>query len=184
MTLDEPIQIVEYNHVWATYFVDEKNRLCGVLKQEDKNIEHIGSTAVIGLESKPIIDLMLGVFSFPPSQMTTSTIMDLGYENFGEAGVPDRLYFRCRGSVAINIHVTQFRGELWRTNLAVRDFLRSHPPACDSYTKVKRQAVESGNKMLLAYSNAKADYVNRLVTRALQWRDANKLCDISSPGPA
>jgi GrpB-like predicted nucleotidyltransferase (UPF0157 family) len=170
MTIDEPIKIVDYTDHWLTDYASEKDRIRGVFKKLEINIEHIGGTAVPGLASKPIIDIMFGVNSFPPQQQTISEIVDLGYVNLGEAGVPGRIYFRRRGSIAFNIHLAQYLGELWNTNLAVRDFLRSHSSACDCYASVKRQAVESGNSMLLEYSEAKKDYVKKLVSRAIQWR--------------
>ncbi len=61
--MDEVI-IVEYDPRWQTWFAAEAARIKEAL---DKNIivaiEHIGSTAVLELAAKPIIDLMVGYAS-------------------------------------------------------------------------------------------------------------------------
>ena len=60
-------------------------------------IQHIGSTAVPGLVSKPVIDLMLGSSHWPPPNALIRGVCDLGYENLGEAGIAKRVYLRFRG---------------------------------------------------------------------------------------
>ena len=63
-----------------------------------------------GLVSKPIIDIMLGVASYPPQNTLVESLVDLGYEFLGEADVPERLYFRLRGSQSYNVHVVEIGG--------------------------------------------------------------------------
>ena len=112
MNLDEPVHLVEYDAHWPAAFAAERRRLCEALAVPESDIEHIGSTAVAGCQSKPIIDLMLGVATYPPPAAITSKIVHLGYENLGEAGVPERLYFRRRVVKAYNLQVVR-RPHLW-----------------------------------------------------------------------
>ena len=61
-TLDEPITVRVADPLWPTWFQREAallwNTLPGHLTPE---IQHIGSTAVPGLDAKPIVDLMVGL---------------------------------------------------------------------------------------------------------------------------
>jgi GrpB-like predicted nucleotidyltransferase (UPF0157 family) len=45
-----------------------------------EEIEHVGSTAVLGLAAKPIIDIMVGVRSFDDSPTLVERIVGIGYE--------------------------------------------------------------------------------------------------------
>ena len=164
--LDEPIQLVEYDEAWPALSEREALRIQSALGLPHAAIEHIGSTAVPGLIAKPIVDLMLGTDALPPSPATVTKLQTLGYEPLGEAGVPGRYYFRLRGPVSINLHLVLHSGEHWKANIAFREYLRSDADARAGYTAAKRAAFASGARSLLAYSDAKADEVARLVKEA------------------
>ena len=58
------IYVVEYRPEWREMFEEEKHRLRAVLDTVPARIEHIGSTSVVGLAAKPIIDIMVGLPDF------------------------------------------------------------------------------------------------------------------------
>ncbi len=59
--MEEPVFIVTYDPQWSMLFEREKGRLLALFTGVKAAVEHVGSTAVEGLGSKPIIDIMLGV---------------------------------------------------------------------------------------------------------------------------
>jgi GrpB-like predicted nucleotidyltransferase (UPF0157 family) len=164
--LDEPVHLVEYDAAWPAQFEREAHRIRSVLSLPDAAIEHIGSTAVPGMIAKPIVDLMLGTAALPPSPATVTQLESLGYQSLGEAGVPGRHYFRLRATVAANLHLVRHLGEHWTSNLALRNLLRSDAEARSRYAAAKRAAIAAGARTLLAYSEAKADEVARLLKAA------------------
>jgi GrpB-like predicted nucleotidyltransferase (UPF0157 family)/GNAT superfamily N-acetyltransferase len=170
--LDEPVDVVEYEAVWPKLFDVERKRLAAELAVRLNQIEHIGSTAVPGLVGKPIIDMMLGVDAWPPAEAITHAIGRLGYECLGEAGVPERMYFRRRGSVNCNLHVVRLCGRHWVANIALREYLRSHESARERYSEAKRSAIASGANTLLAYSQAKAQTLSALLNEAITPNDS------------
>ena len=159
--LDEAIALVPSDSSWPELAVEESARLRSALG--DVEIEHIGSTAVPGLEGKAVIDLLIGV-----RELTTSLRVP-DYEAFGEAGVSGRLYFRRRGPVSFNVQVVERGGLLWRDALVLRDYLRAHPEERGRYAAGKRQALASGATTLLRYSEAKSALVEALLESARRW---------------
>ena len=159
--LDEAIALVPSDSSWPELAVEESARLRSALG--DVEIEHIGSTAVPGLEAKAVIDLLIGV-----RELTTSLRVP-DYEAFGEAGVSGRLYFRRRGPVSFNVQVVERGGLLWRDALVLRDYLRAHPEERGRYAAGKRQALASGATTLLRYSEAKSALVEALLESARRW---------------
>ena len=159
--LDEAISLVPSDSAWPDLAAEESARLRAALV--DADIEHIGSTAVPGLDGKAIIDLLIGVRELAPSLRIPD------YEAFGEAGVPGRLYFRKRGPVSFNAQVVERGGPLWRDALVLRDYLRAHPEERGRYASGKREAIASGATTLLRYSDAKAALVEGLLERARRW---------------
>jgi hypothetical protein len=122
VNVDEPITIEPYNPAWVTHFASERAVLCHALSIKPSRVEHIGSTSVVGMQTKPIVDIMLGLDSFPPLPRVSDRLHSLGYEALGEAGVPGRLYFRKRLPNAFNVQAVSFGGPLWKNNLLLRDF--------------------------------------------------------------
>jgi GrpB-like predicted nucleotidyltransferase (UPF0157 family) len=172
-TLDEPISLSEYQANWPAAFAAERQRLVAALGIPAERIEHIGSTAVPGLLAKPVVDLMLGVMSFPGPESLHGAIERIGYEPLGEAGVVGRLYYRQRAGTATNLHVVAYGGDHWSRYLALRDFLRASEPARQRYATAKLRAIDGGATSLLAYSAAKADLVEALLGDALSWKGRN-----------
>ena len=165
--INEPVHLTDYDERWPALFAAERSRLGQALNLHAEQIEHIGSTAVRGLSAKPIIDVMLGVDTFPPDDDCIRRIVSLGYESLGEAGVSGRLYFRRRGADAFNLHAVAIDGQHWMSNLALRGYLRINESARQRYATAKRAAIESGATDLIAYSRAKADVIADLLAEAM-----------------
>ncbi|PQP87420.1 GrpB family protein [Paenibacillus sp. AR247] len=53
----------EYKSEWLQQFEQERERLRTAFEDNAVAIEHIGSTSIMGLPSKPIIDIAVGVAS-------------------------------------------------------------------------------------------------------------------------
>lgn len=161
--IDEPVIITPFNPKWPQEYLDEKNALMSHLKNSIKGIEHIGSTAVPGLDAKPIIDIMIGIGSYPPAKEWIRQVEDLGYNCFGEAGVPGRLYFTKRGKVKFNLAVVEFEGRHWINNLKIRNYLQTHPKAALEYSRLKAKALQVGADTLLQYSQFKERFLQNLL---------------------
>jgi GrpB-like predicted nucleotidyltransferase (UPF0157 family) len=172
-SIDELVHIVEYDPTWPAIFVAEQARVSAALAVSLQRLEHIGSTAVRELPAKPIVDIMLGTDNWPPAASIGQAITGLGYESLGEAGVPERLYFRLRGQSDFNLHVVRFAGHHWQSNIALRDYLRNHEAARIRYGQAKRAAIASGAARLLAYSDAKSPIVANLLEEALGRKNDN-----------
>lgn len=60
--LDEPIRIVPYDPAWPSRFAAEATALeTAIGNYASGGVHHVGSTAVPGLDAKPIIDILVGV---------------------------------------------------------------------------------------------------------------------------
>lgn len=53
------VNVVPPDPVWAIMYEREARRLREVLIDLDVDIHHIGSTAIIGIFAKPIIDILM-----------------------------------------------------------------------------------------------------------------------------
>ena len=166
--LDERITVCAADPAWPSWFQLEAARLRSAVPGDlVPDIQHIGSTAVPGLDAKPIVDLMVGIGELGRIADLVERLERLGYESLGEAGVPGRWALRKRDvAQSSNIAIVVHDGEWWKLNLAVRDFLRANADAARNYASAKWHAVSNGADMLLAYSDAKRVVIERIAAEA------------------
>jgi len=167
--LDEAIEVVDYDPRWPHRYRLDARELEVALRSRIGSLEHFGSTSVPLMSAKPIIDILLAPVRWPMVDGDRYALESLGYEYLGEAGVAGREHFRRRGTHATNVAVVEWKGQLWRDNLMLRDYLRANPSIAAGYSRAKKEAWSGGARTLLAYSAAKAAKMTALVESARQW---------------
>ena len=156
-------------------FGEECARIKGALGASVVLIEHVGSTAVPGLPSKPIIDLLVGVASFEEArQRCIDPIEALGYKYVPEyaSWLPDELFFRKGppGPWTHHLHVMEPAHPRWEALMVFRDYLRAHPETARAYADIKRALAASSNDNIAAYRNGKTAFVEETTAKAHAWR--------------
>ena len=135
------VEVVDYRPEWAEMYAAEAEKIRAVLGENLIEIHHIGSTAVKGLKAKPIIDILAVVSDLVSLDGKNSEFEKAGYECMGEFGIRGRRYFR-KGE-EIRTHQIHAFGALSANDierhLAVRDYLRAHDRAAESYGKLKEK---------------------------------------------
>jgi len=168
------IEVVPHNDRWVMLYGSEAAAIHSALGVDALGIEHFGSTAVPGLVAKPIIDILIGAPEGSDPHTAIVSLRQLGYEYLGEDGRrPGRYFWRKRGADAFNVSVVPFRGALWESNLAVRDFLRTHPEWAERYGQVKLRAAAKSETSMLGYQDHKRGFVDTLRAAAMTWASEN-----------
>ncbi len=157
--------LVPYDPGWAEAFELEKRRLAPALDGIALAIEHYGSTAVPGLPAKPILDILIGVQPFERWTECHDPLLALGYDYAEHAGVPGHHIFgrgRDRTERTHLVHVVEFGGESWQSNLAFRDALRADPDLRARYRAIKMEALACAPRGRAAYNALKGPAIARL----------------------
>lgn len=166
---DESITIHDYDPQWPALFDAERVEIARALGDAIA-VEHMGSTAVPGLEAKPIVDVIASVAQLALTHAQIGNVERLGYEYLGECGVPGRAYFRKREPYPFNLYVVQYESSLWAHNLLFRDYLQAHPDEAQRYGRLKRKLAGDAGHSLLLYSDRKGRFIARTLERARAWR--------------
>ena len=171
--MPQGLQIVPYDSRWAVEFKAERDRIARALGRLARRIDHHGSTAVPGLDAKPVIDIQVSVQRLQPIRSYAERLATLGYVHMphaDDAGCP----FFHRPSEWPHTHhvlVVQSGGDEERRTLAFRDFLREHGDTAREdaalKTRLAAQADAADPSSREAYANAKHDFVERVVRIAL-----------------
>ena len=170
--MPQHVVVTDYSTKWAKMFEREAKLIKNILKDQCLAIYHIGSTAVPGLKAKPIIDMMPVVKDIQKIDQMAEAFENIGYEYLGEFGIAGRRYLRKGGDERthqIHIFAERSKGDIER-HLAVRDYLRTHPAAVQTYGKLKQQLAEAYPHDIEAYCDGKDAFVKKLEKTALEWK--------------
>ncbi|TAI63042.1 GrpB family protein [Bradyrhizobium sp. Leo170] len=169
------IVVSDYDPKWPTLFAQERTRIKNALGSFALAIEHMGSTAVPGLPSKPIIDLLVGVPSLEEAkERCIEPIEVLGYICVPEyaSWIPGELFFRKGppGPWTHHVHLMEPSHPRWEALLVFRDYLRTHPDAARAYADIKRALAASSKDNIEAYRTGKNVFVEETTAKARAWR--------------
>lgn len=164
MNTDESLpynsSIVDYDEAWPLRFEELASKLRAILGNLVLRIEHVGSTAVLGLAAKPVIDLDIAVNSPGEVQSAILKLAQFGYAHEGNLGVRGREAFRSpAGEDPHHLYVLiEGSGELKR-HLTFRDALRADPALRDKYSRLKRSLAAQCACDRAAYTAGKTEFV-------------------------
>jgi len=173
----EPVAIADYDPDWPARFEREKAHLLACLPQDIiVRIEHFGSTAVPGLSAKPIIDILVEVTDLEAVREKVVPVLESqAYEyfwrpTFGDDGEPFYAWFIKRdprtGLRTHHIHMVEPDHTIHWERLLFRDYLIAHPDVAAEYDRLKRELAASLSSDRVRYTNAKSDFINRVMENA------------------
>ena len=168
MTSD-PVAIVDYDPRWPLLYKEERARIFKVIGQKVPAMEHIGSTAVPGLGTKPIIDIMIGLARLGDATECIEALEGLGYRYVPEfeTSIPDRRFFyRRRRGRGYHLHVVEDGSQFWVRHLLFRDYLRSHPGVAREYHRLKLNFAATYGSDREGYTEAKTPFIRSVEKRA------------------
>ncbi|XEC97502.1 GrpB family protein [Paenibacillus tarimensis] len=161
----EEVSILEYKPEWFQQFKQERERLNIVFDDKAIAIEHIGSTSIIGLPSKPIIDIAVGIVDLSETDSLIEPLESIGYEYVPKADFPKRRFFR-KGAWrkgTHHLHVYEISSDEWNNNLLFRDYLRNHPEKMLEYAKLKKHHASLYAADRATYTQMKAPFIRRII---------------------
>jgi GrpB-like predicted nucleotidyltransferase (UPF0157 family) len=161
------VTIAPYDVEWPRQFEDERQRLASTARTLRAEVHHIGSTAVPGLEAKPIIDILLAIPSFDEADTAKSALESLGYQHNHWADTPERKLLFRGDPMSHQIHLVAVGNDAYRRQLAFRDWMRNNPDDAKEYASLKKDLASRLGNDHRAYTRAKGEFVERCMRRAL-----------------
>lgn len=179
------------NPEWPKQFDAIATQIRAIVGSTVERIDHIGSTAVVGLAAKDIIDIQLTVTDIDAHHII-NLLKNAGFEhkvnvkNDLLVGVDDdspqlrKHYFKLTdfkykdGNINAHIHIRQ-QGRLnQQYPLVFRDYLRADAVTREAYSTIKKELVIRFNGDKEAYYAIKDPYMDTIYQAAKLWA---KSCD-------
>jgi GrpB-like predicted nucleotidyltransferase (UPF0157 family) len=161
------IELADYDPEWPRLFEREAKRIRGALGTKALRIEHVGSTSVLGLAAKPIIDIDLVVADSSDENAYVPDLEAAGYVL--RIREPDWFEHRLfKGpDTNVNLHAFSEGCEEVDRMVAFRDWLRTDDEDRELYLSAKRELAAREWKFVQNYADAKSAVVTEILGRAL-----------------
>ncbi len=159
------VKIQRYNPKWRISARKEINTLKKALKSFALGIQHIGSTAIPGMNAKPIIDIDVAVKSLKVVNDLIEPLKKLGYKY--RVGEPEKRLF-VKGpneKITHHLHVIELGSNLWNNDLLFRDFLRKNKKEAKQYLKLKKELASQFHNDRRSYSGGKENLIKAILVK-------------------
>lgn len=160
------VRVVPYDPEWKNEFLKIKAMIVDFTGDLIIGVEHVGSTAVEGLASKPIIDIDVVITSYDVFPTVKDRLSEIGFEHEGSLGVEGREAFKrtfIDGFMPYHLYVCPKDGKGYLEHIVFRDYLRNHPEAVKAYGELKVRLAEQFRTDITAYVNAKHEFIQSIL---------------------
>ena len=166
-----PIVLVPYDPAWPAIFAAARDALlvaCGPLVVA---VEHVGSTAVVGLAAKPTIDLLVATPTLADADACVPRLEAIGwrYDATHEHELPERRYLQrlaADGAHTHHVHVVPAGNWFFDEQVLFRDWLRAHPDDARAYGALKLELASRLRDDRVGYTDAKGPFIRAVLARA------------------
>lgn len=165
------LELMDYREDYSKIYEEEKEELLKIYKDKIAQIDHVGSTSIKNIKSKPIIDILI----------QTDDLED--FIEFTEANVEGEIYtvkkeptmggdYLIRkeedGKVKAFIHVYKTGDMNGITSIMFRDYINSHEDEKKRYEKLKVELYEKYKDDRKSYTYGKDEYIKGVIEKALK----------------
>lgn len=164
------VKLRPYTNSWKLLYKKEANILELALKNciDIIDIQHIGSTSIPKLKSKPIIDIAIGIKSLKDGKKCVKPLKKLGYEYKHGAGIKGRHFF-AKGPEKNRthyLHIEKHNGKLWQNHILFRDYLKKFSKIRKEYQKIKEVAALKYKNDREKYSKEKENFIKNIIKKS------------------
>ena len=175
LTKDE-VKLVPYDDEWKNEFLSVKRELIKHTDLDSVCIQHIGSTSIVGILAKPILDIVVGVDDI--DHVVKIIISGLKKAGFLRLTVerPSEIVFAKFADDTYQvkthyIHLVDYDKELWNNLIFFRDYLNSNEPVRNEYQNLKWEYVQNNTSGIVEYTDYKEEFVKRINAERLKRKD-------------
>jgi len=157
-----PMTLEPYDEKYPVVFEHERYALFEAFREDALFIEHIGSTAIKGILSKPIVDILLILDKKQSKTEIIGTLTNLGYLCMNEKDKPFQLSFNKGYTITgysdkvFHLHV-RYEG---LDEVYFRDALNRNPNLAKTYEALKVELLKKHPKDRDAYTMDKTFFVS------------------------
>ncbi|MGG3941393.1 GrpB family protein [Peribacillus psychrosaccharolyticus] len=162
------IKLVPYTEEYHCEFCTVKDEILRTVPIEENRIEHIGSTAIKGIVSKPVLDLVMGIDRL--QSINPEIVAGLKKSGFLRLKVerPEEIIFAKFTDDTYQekthfLHLVEYNQQLWHDLVFFRDHLNANPGEREAYQRLKKDSIRLTG--IDEYTASKESFVKRIYSK-------------------
>ena len=160
------LRLSPYRDEWPVLYESEQSIVESAIGDHIVDIQHVGSTAIVGIPAKPILDIAIAVEDFEKARECIAPLAALDYAFKGENGIPRRHYFTKGEPCTHHIHMVEETSDEWAKLILFRDYLRLDQRIADEYARLKAALLDRLTGDRKAYQAAKTAFIKEVLQKA------------------
>lgn len=159
-----PLVVKPYDSAWAYEFERLKEYIEDHAGDLIEHVHHVGSTSVVGLFAKPILDVDIEIGSYDVFERLVERLASAGWRHAGDFGIADREAFkptRPLGFMQHHLYVCPSTSRELRRHLMLRDRLREDAAARHEYGQLKLRLAQMHTNDIGAYIDGKTAFIEQ-----------------------
>ena len=171
------LEIMDYSEDYAEIYEKEKQELLKTFGDKIKIIDHVGSTSIKNIKSKPIVDIMIQTDDLDDfKSFTESNIEGETYTVKKEPTMGGDYLIRKEedGKVKAFIHVYKTGDMNGITSIMFRDYINSHDDEKKRYEELKIELYNKYKDDRKKYTYGKDEYIKGVIRKAIEEKNREK----------
>ena len=170
------VALCEHQNEWENIATETIKDIKNIFGDNALDIQHIGSTSIYDIKSKPIIDIAVGVSSFEGLRDVLSRLEQKGYERRINRFSSDLLYVyeNIENKERIRthqIHILIFDCLQWHNYVDFRDYMNAFPEKAKEYETLKIELLYLCNNVQTVYTDGKKAYMEKILPKTRIYAD-------------
>jgi GrpB-like predicted nucleotidyltransferase (UPF0157 family) len=163
------VELVPYDPNWRSDFSAAEVLLRTVLRDLVMAVDHIGSTAVPGLPSKPIIDVDVTLSGPDVVPDASAALIEAGFEPRGNRYDDDVWAFLLKcPAPQVRVYLCPPANKTHERRMLFRDYLREHDDVASAYLALKGRLAKQFPYDGDQYTSEKSSFISNVVRAAQQ----------------
>jgi len=176
------VELYDHDKMWEINAKETINKLKAIFGITATDIQHVGSTSIVHIKSKPIIDIAVAVNCFDDVLAIVQKLEEAGFIHRSQNDEPWEIYFSC-GDEQENlrthhINVVKANSKEWRDYINFRDYLNANLDIAKEYENLKLQLMNTYKHDRDSYTNGKAKFIIKTLRKAQDYFTLGKIVTV------
>ncbi|HQM97372.1 MAG TPA: GrpB family protein [Clostridia bacterium] len=181
------VKLHKHKKQWKKIASDTIVSLYKVFGDTAVDIQHVGSTSIVNIKAKPIIDIAVAVNNFDNVKLLIPSLEDIGVIYKPNVIIAGEMYFVIKGLengiFTHHIHVVLSDSKEWINYINFRNYLNAKPAVAKQYEDLKINLMKRYKHNRLAYTEGKSELINRILKSAFSWSYLGKTVTVTVDRP-
>lgn len=158
------VKVLPHQMAWHSNFDKQKKLILALKNKHICAIEHVGSTSVLGMPAKPIIDIIVGVDKYRNKEKLVEDLARIGFEFRLEPRRYQSLFIKTSGERDTHyLKVLRYKGNGWNEYLAFKNKLTNDKKSFEMYRKLKLKSGQEFADSRKAYTRSKSEWIAKIL---------------------